>query len=81
MKYPDICCRWCIYFDIAHVKDKAGRVQSNKVAQCTWTLPPLPVAFAYWGRRLTGGLMTPYWGTECLCFERRNEEGDDVKNT
>ena len=67
-------CRDCALYDLDAVKDKAGRVRSDRVARCLWvSTEPAPLSF--WNWRPSGRIrMLPDDGEGCPCFKPR--EGD-----
>jgi hypothetical protein len=71
-------CRTCALYDIAAVRDKAGRVRKDRAARCLWTMPEfaVPASLPEWGtRRLVPQLhMEPNDGENCPAWQERTED-------
>lgn len=60
-------CRTCIHFPIESVRDKAGRVRSDRGAKCLWEPPfPFPASSEIGGQKVAISLM----------FMRANDGGN-----
>ena len=59
-------CGTCKWFPLDKVKDKAGRIRKNRVAQCQWK--PQPVAYAF-NAPIFRWYTTPEQGVECPTWE------------
>lgn len=70
-----MACKDCRFYDLAAVKDKAGRIRKGRVARCNWTVPtewkiPTSVTTGFAYRPLGNGRrMEPLDGTDCPAKE------------
>lgn len=66
-------CRECKLYDLEAVKDRAGRIRSNRAARCLWKSTetwPASVNVSL-NRRPTAGHMEPNDGQRCKRFIKR----------
>lgn len=64
-------CRDCKLFDLEAAKDKAGRVLSNRMAECNWVPKEKYPASTVHPFRPVIGSVRPTDGNGCPCFQKR----------
>ena len=67
-------CRDCAFYDLEAVKDRAGRVRSDRAAKCLWVSTEVVPISCGRHRLPETTWMEPNQGDGCPCFKPR--EGD-----